>query len=125
MEETVARGQGYGEGFSTKYAGNRKDGIVGAVFTVTMNGSMKTTIDIPDDLFRLAKARASLNGISLRQFVTDTLRAQLEDEEKRAQLTDPPWMKGFGGLADLAAETARIRNLIEEEFESIDPESET
>jgi hypothetical protein len=86
---------------------------------------MKTTIDIPDDLFRLAKARASLNGISLRQFVTDTLRAQLEHEEKRAQLTDPPWMKGFGGLADLAAETARIRNLIEEEFESIETESET
>jgi hypothetical protein len=86
---------------------------------------MKTTIDIPDDLFRLAKARASLNGMSLRQFVTDTLRAQLEHEEKRAQRTDPPWMKGFGGLADLAAETARIRNLIEEEFESIDPESET
>ena len=38
---------------------------------------MKTTIDIPDHLFRLAKARASLSGISLRQFVTDTLRAQL------------------------------------------------
>ena len=29
-------------------------------------------------------------------------------------------MKGFGGLADLAAETARIRTLIEEEFESIE-----
>jgi hypothetical protein len=85
---------------------------------------MKTTIDIPDELFRLAKARASLSGISLRQFVTDTLRAQLAQEEIRARPTDPPWMKGFGGLADLASETARIRDLIEEEFESIEPEPE-
>lgn len=46
-----------------------------------MHGSlerMKTTIDTPDELFRLAKARASLGGVSLRQFVTDSLRAQLE-----------------------------------------------
>ena len=82
---------------------------------------MKTTIDIPDELFRLAKARASLSGISLRQFVTDTLRAQLEREHTQAQSSDPPWTKGFGGLADLAPETARIRQLIEDEFESIEP----
>ncbi len=86
---------------------------------------MKTTIDIPDELFRLAKARASLHGVSLRQFVTDTLRAQLEREEKQARETDPPWMKGFGGLADLAGETVRIRAMIEEEFESIETEPET
>jgi len=86
---------------------------------------MKTTIDIPDDLFRLAKARASLSGISLRQFVTDTLRMQLEHEDKRAQAIDPPWMKGFGGLADLGPETARIRDLIEDEFESIESEHDT
>jgi hypothetical protein len=86
---------------------------------------VKTTIDIPDDLFRLAKARASLNGISLRQFVTDTIRAQLEHEGRQAQATDPPWMKGFGDLADLRAETARIRGLIEEEFETVEPEPET
>ena len=85
---------------------------------------MKTTIDIPDELFRLVKARASLGGISLRQFVTDTLRARLEREEKRARAADPPWMKGFGGLADLAAESARIRGLIEEEFESTETESD-
>lgn len=86
---------------------------------------MKTTIDIPDELFRLAKARASLRGVSLRQFVTDTLRAQLEREEKQARATDPPWMKGFGGLSDLAGETGRIRAMIEEEFESIETEPET
>ncbi len=86
---------------------------------------MKTTIDIPDDLLRLAKARASPSGIGLRQFVTDILRAQLAREEKRARATDPPWMKGFGGLADLAGETGHIRAMIEEEFESIKTEPET
>jgi len=58
---------------------------------------MKTTIDIPDDLLRLAKARASLSGISLRQFVTDMLRSQLAHEYQQARPTDPPWMRGFGG----------------------------
>jgi len=86
---------------------------------------MKTTIDIPDELFRLAKARASLNGVSLRQLVTDALRSQLERDVKRGRAPEPPWMKGFGGLADLAAETARIRALIEDEFESIELEPET
>ena len=85
---------------------------------------MKTTIDIPDDLLRLAKARASLSGISLRQFVTDMLRSQLAHEHQQAWPPDPPWMRGFGGLADLAAETARIRRMIEDEFEAIEPESE-
>ena len=86
---------------------------------------MKTTIEIPDELFRLAKARASLSGISLKQFVTDSLRAQLACDERQAGTTDPPWMRGFGGLADLAAETARIRHLIEDEFESIEPERDS
>jgi hypothetical protein len=58
---------------------------------------MKTTIDIPDDLLRLAKARASLSGISLRQFVTDMLRSQLAHEHQQARPTDPPWMRGFCG----------------------------
>jgi hypothetical protein len=34
-------------------------------------------------------------------------------------------MKGFGGLADLGSETARIRDLIEDEFESIESEHDT
>lgn len=55
----------------------------------------------------------------------DTLRSQLEREEKQARATDPAWMKGFGNLADLAAETARISALIEIEFEAIEMEPKT
>jgi hypothetical protein len=83
---------------------------------------MNTTTEIPDELFRLAKARASHSGINLKQFVTDSLLAQLASDGGQAGTTDPGWIKAFGGLADLAAETARIRHLIEDEFESTEPE---
>lgn len=31
---------------------------------------MRTTIDLPDELFRQAKARAALRGISLKELIT-------------------------------------------------------
>lgn len=31
---------------------------------------MRTTIDLPDELFRQAKARAALSGVSLRELIT-------------------------------------------------------
>jgi hypothetical protein len=84
--------------------------------------AVKTTIDIPDDLFRLAKAHAAMSGISLRQFVTDTLRLKLEQDQGRGRPADPPWMKGFGALAELRSETARIQRLVDAEFEQIETE---
>ena len=79
---------------------------------------MKTTIDIPDELFREAKASAALRGVSLREFVTETLREKLG--VTRSSGGEPPWMRGFGALADLSAETRRIEGLIEEEFETVE-----
>jgi hypothetical protein len=38
---------------------------------------MKTTIEIPDELFREAKARAAMEGIKLKDLVADALRAKL------------------------------------------------
>lgn len=84
--------------------------------------NMKTTIDIPDDLFRLAKAQAAMSGISLRQFVTDTLRLKLEQDRAPDGPADPPWMRGFGALAELRSETARIQRLVEAEFEQLETE---
>ncbi len=79
---------------------------------------MKTTLEIPDETFRQAKARAAMRNIPLRQFVTEAV------EEKLARQGDgsvaPLWMAGFGGLADLADESRRLMSLIEEEFESVD-----
>ncbi len=39
---------------------------------------MKTTIEIPDDLFRQAKAQAALQGMRLRELVEYGLRLAIE-----------------------------------------------
>ena len=63
---------------------------------------MKTTLDIPDQLFRQAKARAALRGVSLRQFVSEALEEKITAPASgRVGSVEPPWMCGFGALADL------------------------
>ncbi len=39
---------------------------------------MKTTLEMPDDLFRRAKAVAAKRGLSLKQLVTTALERELE-----------------------------------------------
>ncbi len=38
---------------------------------------MRTTIDIPDELFRQVKARAALKGMKLKEYVTEALQDSL------------------------------------------------
>lgn len=84
---------------------------------------MKTTLDIPDPLFRQAKARAALRGVSLRQFVTEALEDKVApSSSKRSGQAAPPWMQGFGALADLRNETRRVEQRIAEEFETLEDE---
>lgn len=80
---------------------------------------MKTTLEIPDPIFRRAKSKAAEQGIPLRQFVTEAV----EDKIKAAPSTgDKPWMKHFGKLKHLHKETVRINRLIEGDSEKVDPE---
>lgn len=85
---------------------------------------MKTTMEIPDALFREAKARAALRGVTLRQFVTEALEEKVgaAPEPGPAAPPEPPWMRGFGALSDLREETARIEGEIAEAFSSVDDE---
>lgn len=79
---------------------------------------MKTTLEIPDSLFRRAKSAAAERGVPLRQLVADALAEKLSGkipEEK-------PWMKTFGKLHILRKETANINGIIEKAFENIEPE---
>ena len=80
---------------------------------------MKTTLEIPDVIFRRAKAKAAERGIPFRQFVTDAVEDKL-----RAKPGDGsrPWLKMAGKLRYLRRETARINALIDQEFETIEPE---
>ena len=73
---------------------------------------MKTTLEIPDTLFRQAKSKAAQQGIPLRQFVTEAV----EDKLKAPATGHGPWMKHIGKLKDLRKETKRINRVIEEAF---------
>ena len=80
---------------------------------------MKTTLDIPDHVFRKAKVKAAEQRIPLRQFITEAVEQKLASD---LALADKPWMKAAGGLRHLHKENLRIQRLIDEEFERIEPE---
>jgi hypothetical protein len=84
-------------------------------------GRLKTTVEIPDSLFRQAKMAAAQQGTSLKELLTEALREQLR---KKTGLSGPSksWMRAFGGLRDLRRESKRLERLIQREFERIDEE---
>ena len=79
---------------------------------------MKTTLEIPDALFRQAKTVAAQKGIPLRALVTEALTDKLRTKQE----VDKPWMSSVGGVSHLREETRRINQIIRDEFETIEPE---
>jgi hypothetical protein len=66
-----------------------------------MERAMKTTVELPDDLYRQAKAIAALRGRKLKDLVEEGLRLVLERERKpprRASLA--ALMKSTRGIID-------------------------
>jgi len=80
---------------------------------------MKTTLEIPDPIFRRAKSAAAERGIPLREFVTEAVKDKLVADTKASE---KPWMTAFGKLRHLRKETARINRIIEQEFEQVEAE---
>ena len=80
-------------------------------------GAVKTTLEIPDFLFRRAKSVAAERGIPLRQLVTEAVQEKLKTTSQ-----DKPWMKHLGGLKHLHKERKRVEKHVEEAFEKIDRE---
>jgi hypothetical protein len=80
---------------------------------------MKTTLEIPDAIFRRAKSVAAERGISLREFVTQAVRDKLSANAKTGE---KPWVKHMGKLKHLRKETERINRFIEEDTERIEAE---
>jgi hypothetical protein len=78
---------------------------------------VKTTLEIPDFLFRRAKSVAAERGIPLRQFVTEAVQEKL-----RITPEEKPWAKHLGKLKHLRKERPRIEERVEEAFEQIDRE---
>ena len=83
---------------------------------------MKTTLEIPDPVFRQAKATAGALEIPLREFVTQAVEEKLSSGRKRH---GKPWLECAGEVAHLHEETVRIQKIIDEEFEQIEPEDRT
>jgi hypothetical protein len=78
---------------------------------------MKTTLEIPDFLFRRAKSVAAERGIPLRQFVTEAVQEKLKTTSQ-----EKPWMKHLGKLKHLHRERRQIEKRVEAAFEQIDRE---
>ena len=75
---------------------------------------MKTTLEIPDPIFRRAKARAVQEGVPFGKFVADALSEKLAT---KSPVRKKAILKLAGGLRHLRKETTRINKLIEMEFE--------
>jgi hypothetical protein len=80
---------------------------------------VKTTLEIPDPIFRRAKSVAAQRGIALRAFVTEAVEEKLA---AASQKEEKPWVRLAGGLAHLHKETVRINGIMNSEFEEIEPE---
>jgi hypothetical protein len=86
---------------------------------------MKTTVEIPDALFRRAKATAAERGVSLKVLLTEAVREHLQrgsSDSLKNKPPAPPWLSAFGGLRHLHKETKKINRILEQEFEQIEEE---
>jgi hypothetical protein len=82
---------------------------------------MRTTVDLPDDLFRRAKAHAALNGMSLKELIAGSLakglrgdgaRRETSSRRKRSKL---PIARRATGRRIPALSNARLFRLLDEE----------
>lgn len=80
---------------------------------------MKTTVEIPDALYRQLKARAALHGKSVKDFLLEAVRAKLANE--RSKPKDKSGWRAVFGAAD-PQEIAELQRIIDDEFSRIDPE---
>ncbi len=80
---------------------------------------MKTTVELPDSLYRKLKSTAAEEGRSIKDLLTEAVAERL----RRRGPTEPnarPWESAFGGMKALHRENLRIDRLIRAEFEKID-----
>jgi hypothetical protein len=83
---------------------------------------MKTTVEIPDALYRQIKARAALRGQTVKDFLVEAVRDKLTKRPaKDAKPSKKTGWRAVAGKAD-PVEVAEFQRIIDEEFSRIDPE---
>lgn len=83
-----------------------------------MVNHMKTTLEIPDDLYREIKALAALSGRTVKDLITELLRNKLEEE--RSASGERGWRSVFGQAP--AAEVKRVQAIVDDELSRVDPD---
>jgi hypothetical protein len=83
---------------------------------------MRTTVDIPDDLYRTLKARAALSGVTMRELIVrlieQSLRRPVPSTRKNSpQREPPPVVVPPRGVQIPAVSRADLRRIEEEEDE--------
>jgi hypothetical protein len=87
---------------------------------------MKTTVEVPDKLYRQIKALAALKGQTIKSFFLDAIRDKLIAENgakrgtTRTKKEEAGWRAAFGAADPKAV--AEVQRIIDEEFSRIDPE---
>jgi hypothetical protein len=84
---------------------------------------VKTTLEIPEPLFRKAKATAARQGRTLKELVQEALSEKIARVDGMSS-QKKPWMALAGALKHLHSENRRIERVIEAEFENIEPEDQ-
>ncbi|HET8798026.1 MAG TPA: hypothetical protein VFO89_10075 [Thermoanaerobaculia bacterium] len=80
---------------------------------------MRVTIEIPDNLFRKAKAIAALRDESLRKLICDAIEAHLASASPRRRGDRSGWRSVFG-LADPKV-VAEVDRFIAADLERFEP----
>ena len=84
---------------------------------------MKTTIELPDPLFRRAKSAAVQEGVTLKQFFTEALESRLDPQRTAGKKSAAPrWLRAYGALRHLRRERRAIEQAIDSEFEKVEAE---
>ena len=81
---------------------------------------MRTTLDLPDDLFREAKARAALEGMKLKDLLAEFIRQGLYSNPRGAfqsprVRSEFPIIHGIGGPGMRSWTGAELQELEDEE----------
>lgn len=81
---------------------------------------MKTTVNIRDDIFRRAKARAALAGKPLSRYLEDALEHVLKEEESDSR-SWAEWANSLPAVSEAA--TADLDSVLKaDDFRPVDPE---
>ena len=71
---------------------------------------MKTTVELPEALFRRAKSMAVQEGVTLKQLLTEALESRLDTRRgaRNGKAAAPRWMRAYGALQHLRHERKAI-----------------